>query len=340
MPEDPSGPVDRVEVRAPARADLAGGTLDLWPLYCLHRPALTVNVALHTRLRLRATRSGRSDGELRFLAPGVASRRLRPADAGRDLVAGVVFHFLPEGGLDLEILEQPPFGSGLGGSSVLAVALARACLSLGGRRLPAARLVAVLRDLEAGVLGVPTGVQDYWPALVGGVVAIHLLPGGETVERVEVPADWVASRLAVVFTGVTHRSGMVNWDVYRARVDGDPRVREGLDRIAAAATTCRAALVAGDEEGVGRAIAAEWRARRELAPSVSSPEVERVVAAGLDAGALAAKACGAGGGGSVLFWSPPTLRTAVAAAAAAAVPGAEPLPGGIDVGGARVARLA
>ncbi|MGZ7079970.1 MAG: hypothetical protein ACXVJT_11190, partial [Thermoanaerobaculia bacterium] len=36
----------KVTVRAPVRADLAGGTLDLWPLYLFHPGSRTVNVAI------------------------------------------------------------------------------------------------------------------------------------------------------------------------------------------------------------------------------------------------------------------------------------------------------
>ena len=36
----------RVEARAPARVDLAGGTVDIWPLYLFHPGAQTVNLAI------------------------------------------------------------------------------------------------------------------------------------------------------------------------------------------------------------------------------------------------------------------------------------------------------
>src|SRR5207245_10603637 len=36
----------RIEARAPTRIDLAGGTLDIWPLYLFHPGALTVNCAI------------------------------------------------------------------------------------------------------------------------------------------------------------------------------------------------------------------------------------------------------------------------------------------------------
>ena len=37
---------ERVEARAPTRIDLAGGTVDLWPLFLLHDDPVTVNAAI------------------------------------------------------------------------------------------------------------------------------------------------------------------------------------------------------------------------------------------------------------------------------------------------------
>ena len=325
------------EVLAPVRADLAGGTLDLWPLHCLHRGSITVNAALRCGVRIRLTSGVVGAGRIVHAAPGTPPATLGPAHADSHLAAAVGFHFVPEGGFRVEVLEQPPVGSGLGASSAFAVALARACLVLKGRRLGFARLLATLRDLEAQVLGVPTGIQDYIPALNGGVAAIHLEPGGERIERIAVDTSWIEQRLVVLFSGVTHASGMVNWEVYRARLDGDERSTRALDAIAAAASACRQSLVVGDEGAVGRAVAAEWEARRTLAPSVTNPPIEAIIAAGIKAGALAGKACGAGGGGSVLFWTPSELRPAVAEAALAAAPsGAHEILGGLARRGAVV----
>src|SRR4029077_18378139 len=41
-----AGAMKKVIVRAPVRADLAGGTLDLWPIYLFHPGSRTVNVAV------------------------------------------------------------------------------------------------------------------------------------------------------------------------------------------------------------------------------------------------------------------------------------------------------
>ena len=36
----------RIESKAPTRVDLAGGTLDIWPLYLFHPGAVTINAAV------------------------------------------------------------------------------------------------------------------------------------------------------------------------------------------------------------------------------------------------------------------------------------------------------
>lgn len=330
-----------LEVTAAGRADLAGGTLDLWPLYCLHADAVTVNVALAAGVKIRVTPASAAAGTIAFIAPGAPPQLLSPADGRHHLVAAVGFHFLPAGGFSVEVVEQLPLGSGLGGSSVLAVALARGCLALSGRRMTAGEIVVRLRDLEAAVLGAPTGIQDYYPALLGGAMALHLRPGGEEVERLTDCAGWIGERLLIVYSGCPHSSGMVNWEVYQARIDGVARVSDGLERIARSARECRRALIERDEATVGRAIAAEWEARRVLAPSVTTPALEELLTAGRSAGASAGKACGAGGGGSVLFWVAPDRREAVRSAVlGGALPGAAVIGGGVSQRGAVVRRQA
>ncbi len=326
------------EAAAPCRADLAGGTLDIWPLGVLHPGAMTVNAALPVRARVRVEAAGAPAGTVLHVVRGGDPSSLEVADCGRDLTAAVAFFFRPAGGLVVRVLEQAPVGSGLGGSSAYAVALARALGALEGRSMDASRLVPILRDLEARVLGAPAGCQDHWAAEAGGVLALHPEPGGDRLERLAVDLDWVGRRLTVFFTGITHHSGMVNWQIIRRRFEGDAGTARALDEIAAAARRCRSALLARNEAAVGEAVAAEWAARRRLAPEVCPPELGRIVTAARDGGALAIKACGAGGGGSLLVWHAPSDRPAVVGALEAAAPDGSVLAAGVAAGGCQVTR--
>ena len=168
------------------------------------------------------------------------------------------------------------------------------------------------------------------------MLALHLEPGEPRVEHLAVDPGWLGDRMTVFYTGITHHSGMVNWQVIRRRLDRDSETTEALEAIAEAARSCRIELVNGDEGGVGEAIGAEWNARKRLAPEVCPPELEAIIDAGLAAGASAIKACGAGGGGSVLVWHPPAARRAIATALATAAPEGRVVATEISMVGCRV----
>ena len=98
--------------------------------------------------------------------------------------------------------------------------------------------------------------------------------------------------------------------------DGDQFIFDCFERIRDTAADMREALERGDWDAVGRAIAREWENRKQLAPGVTTPAIEGLIARATAAGATAAKVCGAGGGGCMFCYGPPGARAEIAAALA------------------------
>lgn len=293
---------------APLRADLAGGTLDIWPLSQLHEGASTVNVALRlsARAQLRPggerwnLHAGDHGARTRFAAASTRTPRRRAGDPFA-LVREVIRHAgLRQGGELITRVEGPP-GGGIGGSSALLVALYGLAMRLQGRRLERSRIPDVARDLEARVLGLPTGVQDYYPATFGGALWLRYEPGGTRVERLDVDLDDLASRLVLAYSGKPHASAPSNWGIYRRRLEGDPAAVKAFGEIGRAAERAARALQHGDLAGLGKAMDADWAARKQLEPALAPPDLRRLEAAGRAAGVMAAKCCGAASGGCMLF---------------------------------------
>jgi len=300
------------EASAPARIDLAGGTLDLWPLHALHPGSVTVNLAIDLRATCRVRRR---DGGFRVSVPELGfEKTAATADDllgdPRGAIAGALLEALEvREPRDVELSTQVPYSSGLGGSSALTVAMAAALSASAGRDFDGAGRVEFVRDVETRVLGKPAGVQDYYPPLSGGLHVLRFRPGRTEVARRDVdPSRWLR-HLTLYDTGAAHSSGMNNWEVFRARMEGDRGVAASLEDVAAAAREMAEAAEASDFPAMGRALAREWDARRRLAPVVSSPGVAAAIETAAAAGAWGGKACGAGGGGCVVFLSPPE-RTA------------------------------
>jgi len=304
----------RIQTSAPTRIDLAGGTIDIWPLYLFHPGSQTLNAAIS--LRASARIEPRDDA--RIVIHSVDTGLTVEADDWRDLrttrglrLLSLLVHFFEVRGITLTTSAESPAGAGIAGSSALNVAVCAALAEWTRTHYEPEALLHIAMNVEAQAIGVPTGLQDYRPALYGGIAAIEL--DVDAVRRVplDVDLDELRQRIVLCYTGEPRDSGTNNWEITKRHIDGDQYVFECFERIRDTAAIMRTALTAGDWDGVGRAIADEWENRKRLAPGVTTPSIEALIARAQGAGATAAKVCGAGGGGCLFCYGPPQARVAI-----------------------------
>lgn len=335
-----------VVASAPAKAILLGE-------HAVNREQPALATALD--LRARCAVSARDDGGYSFRTRGHAEsgsledvRRFRreiddaraTGDLGRirsiaesDFFAParyVLGHLLDEpspapAGLDAEWESPIPIGAGLGSGAAASAALAVAAGELAG--VPPGPLETARLAWHGDVIahgGVASGLDSGASAL-GGVVRYTLSAGPAAV-----PAPGPLP-LVVADTGVVANTAAVN-----------TRVREGLEarpwqahlfpEIGLLADAATEAVGAGDLERLGRLMNLNQLALERL--GVSCPELDALVEAALEAGALGAKLSGSGGGGIVVALVPPERSEAVAAATERAGGRAFALVAGVE--GARV----
>lgn len=326
-----------VTASAPTRVDLAGGTIDIWPLYLFHPGAQTLNAALTIRTFVRL--EPRADAavvlaseDLGLTTPPLAFDDL-PAEAALPLLAKLT-HAFGARGLTMTTRSDSPAGAGIAGSSALNIAVTAALAAWTERRLDEDGLLAVAQNVEAQVIQVPTGLQDYRPALYGGIAALELGPFGARRIALAVDPAALSARLVLCYTGAPRQSGINNWEITKRRIDGDRAVAAAFDAIVEATARMRAALDAGDWARAGACLADEWVTRRQLAPGVTTPAIDALLDTARAAGAWGGKVCGAGGGGCIFVLAPPDRVPAIRDAWRAA--GARVLDAGIDATGLQV----
>jgi D-glycero-alpha-D-manno-heptose-7-phosphate kinase len=149
--------------------------------------------------------------------------------------------------------------------------------------------------------------------MYGGVSAIEMTPAGVHRKAIDVNLDDFNRRIVLAYTGEPRNSGINNWEVMKAHIDGDRGVHKNFDGITEIANGMRGALEKGDWREVGRLLRAEWAHRRKNAPGITTPLIDRLVQVTRRAGANGAKVCGAGGGGCVFFLVEPEARERVSA---------------------------
>jgi D-glycero-alpha-D-manno-heptose-7-phosphate kinase len=296
-----------IVAQAPCRADLAGGTMDLWPLYLCHRNPLTLNFALDIQTTCRVVPLPGQRIHLRSLDTGREEHfanldQLRKGHSFRHpLAAHLVQFFAPKEGLLVETNSESPAGAGISGSSALMIATTAALARFTGRRCTHEQMRVIAQNVEAQLIHVPTGCQDYYPALYGGVNALHLEPDGVHREPVPVKAEEMEARFLLAYTGAPRQSGINNWEVFKAHINGDRHVFRNFEEIARIAREMHKALSREDWDNVARLLREEWKLRRTNAPGITTPLIDKLILVASRHGGRAAKVCGAGGGGCVIF---------------------------------------
>jgi D-glycero-alpha-D-manno-heptose-7-phosphate kinase len=308
------GSVLRAE--APTRIDLAGGTLDIPPLYLFHEGALTVNIAvsLCARVTLRPQAGRRVTVISRDQEQEASWPSVEAIDWAEkpyvELAARLIRLFAPKGGIVIETDCQAPAGAGTGGSSALGIALASALARLTGRSIEKPTLIEWTKGIETQTIRVPTGYQDYYAAAYGGLSVIRYGPEGVRREALG-DARFLGEmerHLFLVYTGKPRFSGANNWTLFKRHIDGDRILQRFFDRLRDHALAMAEAIGRRDLKEVIRVFHADWLARRQMLPAMTTPAIDAFLRQAMLRGTLGGRLCGAGGGGCLALFIRPEAR--------------------------------
>ena len=330
----------KITVTAPTRIDLAGGTLDLHPLYLFFDDPLTVNASVDLRSRavvtpLDGTKVRVNSEDLGIAIEADSPEKLPMGQLG--LLVRAVRFYAPQGGLELRTFSAAPKGSGLGASSSLLMSISMALGKFSGRNDSIEEIIHWGGALEAQNLRIPTGLQDYYGACLGGINGLRFGVRGTDISSLH-PSENFARQLQeatiISFTGISHFSGTNNWNMLKRFIDREGDCVERMLAIESTAHDMWEALVDEDLQAVAKALGTEWKHRCGLAAGVTTQSIEAMMLAAKRAGALASKLCGAGGGGCMVTLAEPERRQEVIEALRGA--GAQILESRLDTKGIEV----
>jgi D-glycero-alpha-D-manno-heptose-7-phosphate kinase len=313
-------------IKSPTRVDLAGGTLDMWPLYSFLGQATTINLAIDIWTQVDVVK--RKDKVIKINSLDLKKEWqfqtfelfLSALDPHILLFQKIFERFLQKfefyvelsQGFEITTSSESPIGGGLGGSSSLVISLLKSIYFIANQKVISTHeLVHLAHNIEAEVLRTPTGTQDYYPAVTGGLSYIEYTAAGIDQKIFNIDETPFQDHFLLVYTGRSHHSGLNNFEVLKSAVEGDFKVLDALNKIKD--ISIQMALVIQNKKwsDLPQLFQQEFEARIQLTPAFSSPEIEKLSEICLSAGALAVKICGAGGGGCVLVWVPPTQREKV-----------------------------
>ena len=233
-------------------------------------------------------------------------------------IASVIHNFLflsrvsPFPSLDIRISSTIPVASGLGSGAAVTVALVRALSLHLNHPMTDEEVNAFAYEIEKLHHGTPSGIDNTVVTHARPVYFIKHPPsptgrgaGGE-VETFTVGQPFT---IVIGDTGISAPTKDSVADVRRLWMNDKARWETVFDKIGEIAFTARRAIEAGKSEMLGELMDENHVLLQKL--TVSSPELDRLVEAARDAGAMGAKMSGGGRGGNMIASVKPELVESV-----------------------------
>jgi D-glycero-alpha-D-manno-heptose-7-phosphate kinase len=280
----------------------------------MHKNCITLNLAID--IMTRVTLIPRQDQKIILTSHDTKQEQVYNSVAdvphGKDhdlhLLRVHVEFWKPEQGFELITQSDSPVGAGIAASSSLNISLCGAFSKLTGKVLSTSETVTLAGNLEAKVIQTPTGCQDYFPALFGGLNLIELTALGPIRKKLDIDLAEFEKHFILIYTGKPHHSGMNNWQIFKDHIDGNENTISCFEKLKDVAVKMHEACAMKNWSAFGELFNEEFQARVQISKVFSSDEIERLRAISLAAGAEALKICGAGGGGCVFLWCAPEKR--------------------------------
>lgn len=296
---------------SPLRISFAGGGTDFQEFYS-KEPGAVFSTTIDKYVYVTVKQHGRLYKE-QYRLNYAETENVENLDDIKNDIARECIRLVPvDPPLYISTVADLPSASGLGSSSSFAVGLLKALHALRGERISPAQLAEEAIHVEIGVLKRPIGKQDQVAAAYGGFNMFRFMPDGsvnlEPHSPVSTRIEDIFERIQMFWTGITRDSSTVLLE--QKKRSNINRVHLLALRDQAEELNCR---LRNDfcADQLGTFLDQGWKLKRQLASTITNPQIDRWYEKAMMAGALGGKLCGAGGGGFLLFITPPARRRAV-----------------------------
>ncbi|HNV85629.1 MAG TPA: kinase [Candidatus Omnitrophota bacterium] len=211
-----------------------------------------------------------------------------------------------EEGVEIHHDGDLPARTGTGSSSSFSVGLLHALYGLKEIMPTKKQLALDAIHIERDVLKENVGSQDQVAAAFGGLNKINFKPDGTfTVEPVILNGERLEdfqNHLMLFFTGFSRTAS----EIAKKKIENIEKKNEDLASMRQMVERGLGILGGGNDlSDFGKLLHESWMLKRSLAEGVTTPEIDQIYEAGLNAGAIGGKLIGAGGGGFILFFAKP-----------------------------------
>ena len=207
-----------------------------------------------------------------------------------------------EGGIEIRITSTIPVASGLGSGAAVSVAMIRALSSTGNRPLSDDQVSAMAYEIEKLHHGTPSGIDN---TVVTYAKPVYFVKG-QPMEILKVGKPFT---IVIGDTGISAPTKESVSDVRKLWEADKTKWEKVFDEVGEIAKKAREKIESGKWEELGALMNQNHTLLQEM--TVSSAELDRLVSAAREAGALGAKMSGGGRGGNMIALVKPEMEEAI-----------------------------
>ncbi len=195
------------------------------------------------------------------------------------------------GFVDVELDSEIPVASGMGSGAACSVAIIRAIAAHNKVKLSDKDVSDIAYESEKLFHGTPSGIDN---TAVSFEMPVWFIKGQEP-ETLKIKKPF---KIVIGYTGIKGKTKELVAAVRERKEKDEAKYNRLFDEMGEIATSARKAIERGNIDVLGPLMDRNHELLRAI--SVSSPELEKLVAAARNAGAKGAKLVGAGGGGNMI----------------------------------------
>ncbi|MAV56051.1 MAG: galactokinase [Candidatus Pelagibacter sp.] len=300
-------------IRSPLRISIGGGGTDI-PSYYEKKGSFFISAAINKYVYVTITKPFEKGIYLKY---SEIEKVNSVNKISHKIIKEVLKKELIENKIEITTLTDIPSKTGLGSSGSFSTALLKAIYSFNNKFIGKMDLAEKACDIEINQLKQPSGKQDQYISVYGGISEFRINKSGKVkVKNLNISSNIITKlerNLLLFFTGFSRNSSLILNEQNEKTKKKESEIIKNLDFVKSLGIEIKKELENGNCENFAKLMNTHWNYKLKRSKNMSNSSIDNLYSYALKNGALGGKLIGAGGGGFLLFYTnnPKKLRNAL-----------------------------
>ena len=301
-------------VRSPLRISIGGGGTDI-PSYYKEKGSFFISAAINKYVYVTITKPFEKGIYLKY---SKIEKTNKVETIKHKIIKEVLKQELIENKIEITTLTDIPSKTGLGSSGSFSVAMIKAIYSFNQKMIGRRELAEKACDIEINKLKQPSGKQDQYISVYGGISEFNINKNGIVkAKNLKIGRETILDledNLLLFFTGFSRNSSLILNEQNKKTIKSDVQIIKNLDYVKSLGLEIKKELLKGNCNNFAKLMNEHWNYKLQRSKNMSNKTINEIYTFAIKNGAIGGKLIGAGGGGFLLFYTntPNRLRKAMA----------------------------